>query len=99
MPTWPCGPSLAYSTMRAGHANFASRSMPTGPGGPEPRVFDDARWPRELRNPQPVDRTVETDQATPLEEGYARAEEMLKPTPYPPDSPELPKLRATADPA
>ena len=42
----------------------------------EPRVFDDARWPRELRNPQPVDRTVESDHATPLEEGYARAEEI-----------------------
>jgi cholesterol oxidase len=60
----------------------------------EPRVFDDARWPRELRNPQPMDRTVESDHATPLEEGYARAEEMLKPTPYPQGSPELPKLRA-----
>ena len=60
----------------------------------EPRVFDDPCWPRELRNPQPVDRALEIDRATPLEEGYAHAEEMLKPTPYPQDSPELPKLLA-----
>jgi len=60
----------------------------------ETRVFDDPRWPRELRNPKPADRALEVDHATPLEEHYARAEEMLKPTPYPEDSPELPKLRA-----
>ncbi|HEV2382786.1 MAG TPA: alpha/beta fold hydrolase [Terriglobia bacterium] len=60
----------------------------------EPPVFDDPRWPRELRNPKPVDRTVEIDHATPLEEGYGRAEEMLKSTPYPQNFPELPKLRA-----
>jgi len=60
----------------------------------EPRVFDDPCWPRELRNPQPADRTLEIDHATPLEEGYSRAEEMLKSTPYPQDAPELPKLRA-----
>ena len=60
----------------------------------EPRVFDDPRWPRELRNPQPVDQTIEIDHATPLEESYARAEEMLKPSPYPQTYPELPKLRA-----
>jgi len=60
----------------------------------EPRVFDDPRWPRELRNPKPVDRTLEMDHTTPLEEGYARAEEMLKPNPYPQSGPELPKLRA-----
>jgi len=60
----------------------------------EPRVFDDPRWPRELRNPKPVDSTLEMDHATPLEEGYRRAEEMLKPNPYPQNGPELPKLRA-----
>ena len=60
----------------------------------EPRVFDDPSWPRELRNPRPADRTLEIDHSTPLEEGYARAEDMLKCTPYPQDSPELPKLRA-----
>ena len=60
----------------------------------EPRVFDDPRWPRQLRNPKPVDRTLEMDHTTPLEEGYMRAEEMLKPNPYPQSGPELPKLRA-----
>ena len=60
----------------------------------EPRVFDDPRWPRELRNPKPVDLNLQVDHATPLEEGYTRAEEMLKPNPYPQDAPELPKLRA-----
>ncbi len=60
----------------------------------EPRVFDDPRWPRELRNPQSADRRLEIDHATPLEEEYARTEEMLKPTPYPQGWPELPKLRA-----
>ena len=60
----------------------------------EPRVFDDPRWPPELRNPKPVDQTLEIDHATPLEEGYSRAEEMLKPNPYPKDGPELPKLHA-----
>jgi cholesterol oxidase len=60
----------------------------------EPRVFDDARWPRELRNPKPADLSVETDHTTPLEQDYARAEEMLKPSPYPQNFPELPKLHA-----
>ncbi|MGH9431438.1 MAG: GMC oxidoreductase, partial [Terriglobia bacterium] len=60
----------------------------------EPRVFDDRRWPPELRNPQAADRTLEVDHATPLEKDYERAEEMLKPTPYPEGFPELPKLRA-----
>ena len=60
----------------------------------EPRVFSDPRWPRELRNPKPVDLTLEMDRTTPLEEGYTRAEEMLKPNPYPQSGPELPKLRA-----
>src|SRR5439155_17666972 len=60
----------------------------------EPRVFDDSRWPRELRNPQPANPGLEIDHATPLEEHYLRAEEMPKPVPYAQDSPELPKLRA-----
>jgi cholesterol oxidase len=60
----------------------------------EPRVFDDPRWPRELRNPKPMDPGTIADHATPLEEDYARAEEMLKPSPYPQSAAELPKLRA-----
>src|SRR5262245_41756567 len=50
----------------------------------EPLVFDDPRWPQELRN----------DIATLLDQGYRRAEEMLKPTPYPASQPPLPKLQA-----
>lgn len=51
----------------------------------EPRVFDDARWPKALRD----------DLGTLVEEGYERAEEMLKPTPYPASGfPVLPKLAA-----
>ncbi|MEO6457826.1 MAG: GMC family oxidoreductase [Chloroflexia bacterium] len=50
----------------------------------EPRVFDDPRWPQAVRD----------DLGTLLEEGYRRAEEMLKPTPYPDNFPELPKLLA-----
>jgi cholesterol oxidase len=50
---------------------------------PEPRVFDDTRWPQGLRNdPQSV------------EEGYRRAEEMLRPAAYPARYPALPKLLA-----
>jgi cholesterol oxidase len=60
----------------------------------EPRVFDDPRWPRELKNPRPADRTLDVDHATPLEDGYRHAEDMLKSTPYPADSPALPKLLA-----
>jgi cholesterol oxidase len=59
----------------------------------EPRVFDDPRWPVELRNPKPIDPAVEMDHATPLEADYQRAEEMLKPNPYPEGS-DLPKLSA-----
>src|SRR3954447_21794519 len=51
---------------------------------PDGRVFDDPAWPQELRE----------DVSGRLAEGYARAEEMLRPTPYPDD--ELPKLRALA---
>lgn len=50
----------------------------------EPRVFADIRWPKALRD----------DIDTLLAQGYHRAEEMLKPTPYPPNFPALPKLEA-----
>ena len=50
----------------------------------EPRVFDDPRWPQALR----------ADLATLLEDGYRRAEDMLKPVPYPKEFPVLPKLNA-----
>lgn len=50
----------------------------------EPRVFDDPRWPPE----------VLADLPTRVEKGYALAREMLKPTPYPEDFPELQKLKA-----
>ncbi|MGH9354141.1 MAG: GMC oxidoreductase, partial [Terriglobia bacterium] len=50
----------------------------------EPRVFDDPRWPKALKD----------DFGTLVEEGYQHAEEMLKPTPYPTSGfPELPKLQ------
>ena len=49
----------------------------------EPRVFEDPRWPAEFR----------ADVATRLEAGYRRAEEMLKPSPYPSNWPPLPKLQ------
>jgi cholesterol oxidase len=50
----------------------------------EPRVFEDPRWPRGLRE----------EVGTLLEEGYRRAEQMLRPTPYPEGSPPLAKLKA-----
>ncbi len=51
----------------------------------EPRVFDDKRWPKALRD----------DLAAGLEAGYGHAEEMLKPAPYPTSGfPTLPKLEA-----
>lgn len=50
----------------------------------EPRVFEDLRWPPEFR----------ADLSTLLEDSYRRAEEMLKPTPYPENFPSLPKLTA-----
>ncbi|MBZ5560913.1 MAG: GMC family oxidoreductase N-terminal domain-containing protein [Acidobacteriia bacterium] len=53
----------------------------------EPRVFDDPHWPRELK----------ADLGGLLEEGYRRAEDMLKPVPYPTEGfPALPKLAAHA---
>jgi cholesterol oxidase len=50
----------------------------------EPRVFEDPRWPQALR----------ADLATLVEDGYRRAEDMLKPLPYPHEFPVLPKLTA-----
>ncbi len=51
----------------------------------EPRVFEDSRWPKALKD----------DLKTRVEEGYQRAEEMLKPEPYPASGfPTLPKLQA-----
>lgn len=49
-----------------------------------PAVFQDPCWPPELV----------ADLPTRIEEGYQRAEEMLKPQPYPEDWPRLPKLEA-----
>ena len=49
----------------------------------EPRVFDDDRWPQPLR-----------DSLDSLEEGYRRAEEMLKPRLYPDNFPRLAKMQA-----
>jgi len=51
---------------------------------PEPRVFEDARWPQELR----------ADLDLGLAAGYERAKQMLQPQPYPEDFPTLPKLAA-----
>jgi cholesterol oxidase len=51
---------------------------------PDPRVFEDTRWPQ----------TVRDDVDAGLEEGYRRAHEMLKPTPYPATFPAPPKLAA-----
>ncbi|MDJ0734226.1 MAG: GMC family oxidoreductase [Nostocaceae cyanobacterium] len=50
----------------------------------ETRVFEDTRWPAGLR----------ADIHTLLAEGYQRAEEMLKPTPYPENFPHVSKLQA-----
>ena len=50
----------------------------------EPRVFEDACWPQAFRD----------DRKTRLADGYRRAREMLRPTPYPADAPPLAKLEA-----
>ena len=50
----------------------------------EPRVFEDERFPKGLRD----------DVHTLLADGYGRAKEMLKPTPYPENHPALKKLAA-----
>lgn len=52
----------------------------------EPAVFADACWPGEFR--------VDLDRG--LERGYAQAEAMLRPTPYPDTAPALAKLEALA---
>ncbi|MEZ4361367.1 MAG: GMC family oxidoreductase [Kofleriaceae bacterium] len=51
---------------------------------PDPRVYDDPRWPAAIRR----------DRDTSLAEGFARARAMLRPTPYPETSPTLDKLVA-----
>jgi cholesterol oxidase len=51
---------------------------------PDPRTFEDSHWPQALRD----------DVGTRLGAGFARAEEMLKPQPYPDDTEEVPKLAA-----
>jgi cholesterol oxidase len=51
---------------------------------PDPRLWDDPRWPAAVRDDLP----------TLVEDGYRRAAEMLRPTPLPADFPDLPKLRA-----
>jgi cholesterol oxidase len=51
---------------------------------PDERVFEDPRWPEELR----------ADVERGLAAGYDRAREMLLPEPYPDDFPSLPKLEA-----
>ena len=51
---------------------------------PEPRVFQDPRWPAALRE----------DAAALLADSYRHARMMLKPNPYPESWPELPKLAA-----
>lgn len=48
----------------------------------EPRVFDSEIWPAAIR----------ADLETRLAEGYRLATEMLRPTPYPEDRPDLPKI-------
>ncbi|MDQ4104646.1 MAG: alpha/beta fold hydrolase [Actinomycetota bacterium] len=53
----------------------------------DPRVFDDPRWPTGLR----------ADLPTLMEDGYRRAEEMLKPTTLPDSVVGLTKLEALAD--
>jgi len=50
----------------------------------EPRVFEDPRWPARVRQDLP----------TLVQQGYDRAREMLKPTPFPETFPALPKMGA-----
>lgn len=54
----------------------------------EPRVFDDPRWPRAIRD------EAAAGTGSLLEDGYRRAAAMLKPVPYPADGPSLAKLDA-----
>ncbi len=53
---------------------------------PDPRIFDDPRWPRSLR-----------EDKTGLEDGFARAEAMLTPSAYPASFPPLAKMGALRD--
>ncbi|RJS23029.1 GMC family oxidoreductase [Corallococcus sp. H22C18031201] len=53
---------------------------------PDPRVFEDVKWPTAVR----------ADVSGLLEDGFHHAEQMLRPTPYPHDAPALPKLRTLA---
>jgi cholesterol oxidase len=50
----------------------------------DPRIFVDPRWPRQFQD----------SSGSLLDAYYARAEEMLRPTPYPANFPALQKLRA-----
>jgi len=50
----------------------------------EPRVFQDTRWPEQVRKDLP----------TLVQQGYDHAREMLKPTPFPESFPALPKMQA-----
>ena len=50
----------------------------------EPRVFQSSRWPAQVLQDLP----------TLVQQGYARAREMLKPTPFPETFPSLPKMGA-----
>ncbi|PXY46466.1 GMC oxidoreductase [Flavobacterium hydrophilum] len=51
---------------------------------PEPRVFEDLRWPAAIRNDMQS-----------LKEGYQKAKQMLKPSPYPENTPGYPELAKT----
>ncbi|WP_343695177.1 GMC oxidoreductase [Flavobacterium sp.] len=51
---------------------------------PESRVFDDLRWPAAIRN------DMES-----LREGFQKARQMLKPSPYPENTPGFPELAKT----
>ncbi len=54
---------------------------------PDPRVFNDPRWPQAIRD----------DLADGLKQGYDRACAMLRPNPYPDNFPELRKTAAHAE--
>ena len=51
---------------------------------PDPRLWDDPRWPAKIR----------ADRVTGVAQGFQRAREMLSPMPLPADYPALPKLQA-----
>ncbi|MEO5893711.1 MAG: GMC family oxidoreductase N-terminal domain-containing protein [Ferruginibacter sp.] len=51
---------------------------------PEPRVFEDIKWPSAIRNNMQS-----------LEDGYQRANDMLKPAPYPVNTEGYPELNKT----